>query len=87
MNRPSKQDHRSVVNYIQNEQPLMEGDRNFIYHQEDLVTIRSGRENAWLDALIEKVLRWYPCKPIKVRIPKWACGGSSLTHVTVPVLL
>ena len=68
MNRPSQHDHRSVINYVENEQPLLEGDRDFIYHQEDLVTLRGGRENAWLDAIVEKVLRWYPCGPIKVRL-------------------
>ena len=65
MNRPSRHDHRSVVNYVENEQPLLEGDRDFIYHAEDLVTIRGGRETAWLDAVVEKVLRWYPCRPIQ----------------------
>ena len=65
MNKPSNCDHASVVTFIENDQPLMEKDRKFIYEKEDLVAIKGGRENAWLDAAVESVLRWYPCKPIK----------------------
>ena len=67
LNAPTDRDHASVSNYIANEQPLMEADRDFIYHKEDLVTIRAGREHAWLDAAVEAFLRWYPCRPVKVR--------------------
>ena len=70
MNKPSDRDHASVAMYFQNDQPLMETDRGWIRHKEDLVTIRGGRENAWLDAAIESVLRWYPCEPIKVNLRK-----------------
>lgn len=69
MNRPTDRDHSSVSNYFQNEQPLMESDRDFLYHKEDLVTIRAGREHAWLDAAVENLLRWYPCAPVKVLLP------------------
>ena len=68
MNKPSTHDHRSVINFFENVEPLVEEERKFIYHQEDLVTIRAGRENAWLDAVVEKFLRLYPCRPMKVRM-------------------
>jgi hypothetical protein len=65
MNRPHDRDHRSVLNFITNNQPLVQGERDFVRHKEDLVTLRGGRENAWLDAAIEAVLHWYPCRPLK----------------------
>jgi hypothetical protein len=66
MNRPTDRDHASITNYFNYAQPLMEGDDDFLCHKEDLVTIRAGREHAWLDAAVEGFLRWYPCRPIKV---------------------
>lgn len=66
LNRPTDRDHASVSHYFHNEQPLMEQDRDWLYRKEDLVTIREGREHAWLDAAVEGFLRWYPCRPIKV---------------------
>ncbi len=65
MNKPHEGDHRSLVNFIENHQPEIEGERDFAYCKEDLVSLRSGRENTWLDAAVEAVLRWYPCQPIK----------------------
>ena len=67
LSRPTDRDHASVSNYFANHKPLMEADRDFLYHKEDLVTIRAGREHAWLDAAVESFLRWYPCRPVKVR--------------------
>lgn len=68
MNKPSDRDHSSVIRFLENEGPLMEKDRNFIYHKEDLVTLRSGREHAWLDTAVENMLRWLRCRPIEVSI-------------------
>ena len=77
MNRPSKHDHRSVINYIENKQPLLEGDRSFIYHLEDLVTTRCGRESGLLDALVETMLRWYPNRLSKVYLLAGQPPGTS----------
>ena len=67
LNRPTDRDHASVSNYFANDQPVLEQDREWIARKEDLVTIRAGREHAWLDAAVEGALRWYPCRPVKVR--------------------
>ncbi|KAL8732197.1 MAG: hypothetical protein Q9166_002944 [cf. Caloplaca sp. 2 TL-2023] len=45
--------------------PLMEADSEFIYRKEDLVTLRPGRESAWLDAFVERLLKMIHCKPIQ----------------------
>jgi len=63
MNRPSDPDYNSVRNYMEGRSILFEDSSEFIYEREDLVTLRPGRECAWLDAFVERVLkaiRWEP---------------------------
>jgi len=48
--------------------PLLQGDTEFVYHKEDLVTLRPGRESAWLDALVERLLKVFHCRAIQVSI-------------------
>lgn len=45
---------------------LFEEDMEFIYEKEDLVTLRPGREYAWLDGLLERMLQVLRCKLIRV---------------------
>jgi len=65
LNRPAKADYRSVENYFHNHRPQRKLEEQWIYCKEDLVTLRPGREHAWLDAGIEHLLRWmHPfCRP------------------------
>lgn len=64
-NRPPQRDYSSVANFVCHKKPLMEGDDDFIYNKEDLITLRPGRENAWLDAFVEKMLKFFPRKAVK----------------------
>jgi hypothetical protein len=64
-NRPSDRDYTSVENFIYNTSPLVEADAQFIYNKDDLVTLRPGRESAWLDAFIEKFLKLFPRQPVQ----------------------
>jgi len=57
-NRPPQRDYNSVANFIRHKKPLLEGDDDFIYNKEDLITLRPGRESAWLDAAVEKILKF-----------------------------
>lgn len=66
MNRPGNRDYNSVRHYIEGKRPLLEDGDDFVYQREDLVTLRPGRECAWLDAFVERVLRTVRCKPIIV---------------------
>ena len=68
LNRPSKGDYGSVENYMFNHQPLLEAEGSWIYKKEDLITLRAGREHAWLDSGIEKVLKWFHCRILEVRV-------------------
>lgn len=57
-NRPSEKEFTSVRNYIEGEHWPVEGEEaSYILHKDDLVTLRPGREHAWLDRLIETMLR------------------------------
>lgn len=67
-NKPAPSDYSSVETYINNNKPLVEDEGSYIYWKEDLVTLRAGREHAWLDTWAEKLLRAINCKLIEVRI-------------------
>ena len=56
-NQPSNAEYQSVHNYLDNKHPIKADQRAYIRHKEDLVTLRPGREHAWLDKCIEHGLR------------------------------
>jgi len=66
-NKPGNDERRSVENYVWNNKQIEEKETRFIYHKEDLVTLRPGREHAWLDTSVEKMLKWLHCDLIEVR--------------------
>jgi hypothetical protein len=47
-------------------QPLDPPEQSWVQWKEDLVTLRPGREHAWLDSIIEHILRWMNCKLVNV---------------------
>jgi hypothetical protein len=65
-NRPSSGEHCSVRNFINYRQPLVPSEQRFINCKEDLITLRPGREHAWLDSSVEKALKWLRCDLIEV---------------------
>ncbi|KAL8720868.1 MAG: hypothetical protein Q9225_002347 [Loekoesia sp. 1 TL-2023] len=73
MSKPAARDHLSVQNFLENGvqekgkcvRPLMQADSDFIFRKEDLVTLRPGRESAWLDAFVERFLKMINCKPVQ----------------------
>ena len=67
LDRPSNRDYKSVLSFMEYEGgQLYEEDMEFIYEKEDLVTLRPGREYAWLDGLLERTLKVLRCKLIMV---------------------
>ncbi|KAK5733769.1 hypothetical protein LTR17_009473 [Elasticomyces elasticus] len=64
-NRPADSEHQSVLNYMFNEAPIHDTESQYIYCKEDLVTLRPGRENSWLDRSIEKVLQPLNCSIVR----------------------
>lgn len=65
LNRPSDADYTSVKNYMNNRKPLLEAESTWIRKREDLITLRTGREHAWLDSGIEKLLKWFHCSALE----------------------
>ena len=69
LERPSNRDYQSVLSFMEyGGGQLFEEDMEFIYEKEDLVTLRPGREYAWLDGLLERTLKVLRCKLIKVSL-------------------
>lgn len=74
MNRPAARDRASIQNFMENGfeengspvRPLLEADAEFVYRKEDLVTLRPGRESAWLDSSVERLLGLLHCELIRV---------------------
>lgn len=67
LDKPSNRDYRSVLHFMENDGgQLFKKDMEFIYEKEDLVTLRPGREHAWLDGFLERMLRVLRCRLIKV---------------------
>ncbi|MCJ1389543.1 hypothetical protein MMC18_002400 [Xylographa bjoerkii] len=66
MNCPSATDHDSVLSFMENEPaPFNERESAFIHQKEDLVTLRPGRESAWLEVIIEHCLKIFRCRLLK----------------------
>lgn len=66
LNRPAARDFKSVEAYIFDKKPLVDEESGFIYQQEDLITLRDGREMAMLDAFTEKMLQLFHCSLLQV---------------------
>ncbi|KAH8678811.1 hypothetical protein BGZ60DRAFT_428633 [Tricladium varicosporioides] len=57
LSKPAARDYASVEGYIFDKKPLLDEEASFIYRREDLITLRDGREAAFLDAATEKMLQ------------------------------
>jgi hypothetical protein len=68
LNRPAARDYESVSNYMWNSRPQCEEEEDWIRQKGDLVTLRPGREHAWLDSAIEHLLKAINRDWINVRI-------------------
>jgi hypothetical protein len=54
-----------VKNWIQGVRTINDEDSLFIRQREDLITLRPGREYAWLDSAVETLLRIFPERMVK----------------------
>lgn len=69
MNRPADNDYRSVERYIFGKRPLVDEEQSFIYEKSDLITLREGREGAYLDTMTERFLQIFHCAFLQVQYP------------------
>ena len=63
-NRPKTNEIRSVYNYLTDIDPVHDNEQQYIMWKEDLLTLRPGRDHAWLDRGIETCLQL-----LQVRVP------------------
>jgi hypothetical protein len=73
LQRPSERDWRSVRRWLLEKAPLVKREQSFILRREDIVTLRSGREGAGFEGLVERTLgkadrflQRFGCKAIQV---------------------
>jgi len=66
-NKPPSQDYLSVKSYFEDEAPVSTVE-SYIYYKEDIVTLKPGREIAWLDDFLARVLRKFACRLTRVRL-------------------
>jgi hypothetical protein len=90
LNRPSEADYASVHNYMNGDRsPLIENEASWVFKKEDLITLRAGREHAWLDSAIEKILKWFHCPALEMIFGDEVCllylraTIDTETHTTV----
>lgn len=66
MHRPAKVDYTSVRTFMWNHTPIMQPEASWIDPEEDMITLRAGREHAWLDSCIERLLKCFHCSLLEV---------------------
>ncbi|TVY43735.1 hypothetical protein LOCC1_G005188 [Lachnellula occidentalis] len=54
--RPPTRDYLNIRKYFDEQAPLCNVE-SYIYHREDIVTLKPGREHSWLDSIVESILR------------------------------
>ncbi|CAG8971685.1 hypothetical protein HYALB_00003153 [Hymenoscyphus albidus] len=67
-NPPPEYSYRNIKDYFDKTNPVAVEDAH-IYHKEDLVTLKPGREHSWLDSMVERILHTLTKKPSKLNKP------------------
>lgn len=62
--RPSRFDIQSLENFFRAKEPLFRHER-YIGCQSDMITLKAGRDDAWLDRVIMQLLVKYNCAPLR----------------------
>lgn len=84
LQRPSERDWRSVRKWLLEKAPLVKREQEFIMRREDIITLRSGREGAGFEGLVERTLgkadrfmQRFGCYAIQVSDKSAYLGASS----------
>lgn len=64
--RPTSRDYRSVRNWFSNLAPLVDEEQEYIRWEEDIITLRHGREWAGFDGMVEEFLHRINCRLVRV---------------------
>lgn len=76
-NKPAERDYRSVEAYIHEKKPVLDEEYGFIYQKDDLVTLRDGRESAFLDSFTERMLQMFHSKALQVDLLPYKIESST----------
>ncbi|TVY90127.1 hypothetical protein LAWI1_G005360, partial [Lachnellula willkommii] len=63
-NRPPTRDYWSLRKYFDEQAPIVD-EESYIYHKEDIVALKPGREHSWLDTFVEKILHRMNCRVVR----------------------
>jgi hypothetical protein len=77
-NKPPRRDYLSVKRYFEQVPPVCNIE-SYIYCKEDIITLKPGRESAWLDDFVEKIVQKLTCYK---RIRVWPLNLSSDSLLT-----
>jgi hypothetical protein len=80
MNKPPTRDQISVRNYMENRPCLVEDEASFVYDQDDLITLRPGRDHSFVDGFVERLLKRFHCNVLQV-------NPSNLPFSRIPSIL
>lgn len=83
-NRPRTSEIQSVYNYLTDIDPVHDDEQQYIVWKEDLLTLRPGRDHAWLDRGIESCLQALQTRLPIVQVGKVGLGTAYKLQLTVP---
>ncbi|PVI01372.1 hypothetical protein DM02DRAFT_727910 [Periconia macrospinosa] len=60
--KPAEADRQNIGMYLHNRKPLRKDECEWVQHKEDLITLKPGREDSWLDGVVESALKLFHCR-------------------------
>ena len=82
-NHPKTNEIRSVYNYLTDIDPVHDDEQQYILWKEDLLTLRPGRDHAWLDRGIERCLQVLQTRVPCIKVGKVGLETASKLLLTV----
>jgi hypothetical protein len=76
--KPSDSEHRSVGQFLKNRNHIGKKEATWIQHKEDIITLRTGREHAWLDKILERILKLCHCSLVDMVFLSEVCPRGSM---------
>ncbi|KAI9870987.1 MAG: hypothetical protein M1830_003554 [Pleopsidium flavum] len=70
MGPPTKRNHRSLFNWIWNLKPLVASETDFIFQEDDFVTLADGQDDSWFDGRVEDLVKRFPSEKLQVGLLK-----------------
>jgi hypothetical protein len=81
--KPGESDRQNIGRYIYNRKCLTDEEATWIQHRDDLIVLRTGREHAWLDGIVENILKLCHCRLLAAIFRSEVDHHSSSTKLLV----